>query len=114
MFYQASLTLLVLVSARAVVCDDTLQARADCSSGYSKCSPKGAATTPEPAVGSGLSGLYVDIVNSVKGSPNVARDLGLEVAELIEARAASGSLCCEFDQKDRTTCDGRYRIAIDT
>ena len=94
MFPATPLILLLLSYAHVITSDSVLQARADCNTGYTTCSPNGAATTNEPPVGSALSTMYVDVVNSVSSKGKQARDLEDEFA-VLQTRAAGGSLCCK-------------------
>ena len=87
--------LLFLSCARFIVCHDPLHARAACSSSYTACNPKGAATTNEPPVGTALSSLFVDVVNTLD-SANLAKRDAERARALIESRASEGSLCCEY------------------
>lgn len=63
-----------------------------CNDNFSPCSPKGASDSGAPAVGTSLSTLYVDILDSINKVQNVRRELGQEDREL-KVRA-SGALCC--------------------
>ena len=87
--------LLFLSCAHIALCDDSLHARAACSSSYTACNPKGAATTNEPPVGTGLSSLYVDVVDTLD-SANLAKREAQHARGLIEARASGGNLCCKL------------------
>ncbi|KAL9602640.1 MAG: hypothetical protein Q9179_002471 [Wetmoreana sp. 5 TL-2023] len=87
-----------LVATIAVTASSYLEPRAGCSDNYKKCSPKGAASTSLPTLGTDLSPLYTDLVNSVQGAkkskrgPSEARD---EFSPLLEARDTSSNLCCK-------------------
>ena len=87
--------LLLLSCVHITVCDDRLYARAACSSSYTSCNPKGAATTTEPPVGTGLSSLYVDVVDTIDSAHLAKRDAERARA-VIEARAPGGNLCCNY------------------
>ncbi|MCJ1298708.1 hypothetical protein MMC08_001498 [Hypocenomyce scalaris] len=76
-----------------------LEARQDCGSNYSKCSPSGATTTNIPAVGGALSGLYVDVLDSINGVKFSKRG-AQELAGPLGKRASSATVCCA----DGTTC----------
>ena len=91
MFVGISFTMLLLPFAHVISCDNRLEARTDCNAGYTQCSPNGAMATNEPPVGSGLSTMYVDVVNSVQATGKQKRECRL--VELKE-RASGGSLCC--------------------
>ena len=87
--------LLFLSCAHLIACHDPLYARAACSSSYTACNPKGAATTNEPPVGTALSSLFVDVVNTLD-SANLAKRDAERARALIESRASGGSLCCNY------------------
>ena len=87
--------LLFLSCAHLIVCHDPLHARAACSSSYTACNPEGAATTNEPPVGTALSSLFVDIVDTLD-SANLAKRDAERARALIESRASGGSLCCNY------------------
>ena len=72
-----------------------LGARQDCGSNYSKCSPSGATTTNIPAVGGALSGLYVDVLDSVNGVKFSKRG-AQELAGPLGKRASSATVCCTY------------------
>ncbi|KAI4250916.1 MAG: hypothetical protein L6R42_008571 [Xanthoria sp. 1 TBL-2021] len=79
-----------------------LEPRASCAKNYNKCDPKGADSTEPPAVGSELSALYADLVNSVNGATKLRRDFLQprdELTSFLEPRA-SANLCCA----DGTQC----------
>ena len=94
MLRSTTLALLLLSYARVIACDD-LHARAACSSSYTACSPKGAATTNEPPVGTGVASLFVDVVDTLD-SANLAKREADRFHGLIETRASGGSLCCKY------------------
>ncbi|KAK3170687.1 hypothetical protein OEA41_002769 [Lepraria neglecta] len=73
MFTTAALVFIFLSYAHVVICGSTLGAKTDCTKSYTVCSPKGASTT-EPPVGSALSSIFVDIVNTVDSNKNQKRD----------------------------------------
>ena len=84
--------LLLLCFARTITCDNVLlQPREDCNAGYTMCSPKGAVASDEPSIGSALSPLYVDVVNSVQSTSKQARSFQDDLV----ARSSGGSLCCK-------------------
>ncbi|KAL9067490.1 MAG: hypothetical protein Q9161_006840 [Pseudevernia consocians] len=91
--------LLLLSFAHVIACDDTLQARGACSSSFTVCNPKGAATTNEPPIGTGISSLFVDVVDSLDSANLAKREAGRDDG-VIETRASGGSLCCA----DGTIC----------
>lgn len=98
MLPSTTLALLLLSYARVIACDD-LHARAACSSSYTACSPKGAATTNEPPVGTGVASLFVDVVDTLDSAKLAKREAD-PYHGLIETRASGGSLCCA----DGTLC----------
>ncbi len=91
MSIRLTVSLLLFCSAHTITCDNSLQARADCNTGYTKCSPSGAVETDEPAIGSALSPLYVDVVNSVQSKSKQARSFENDLS----VRSSGGSLCCK-------------------
>ena len=95
MLLPATFVVLLLSSAHITACDDTLHARAACSSSYTACNPKGAATTNEPPIGTGISSLFLDVVNTLD-SANLAKRDAADARGAIEARASGGSLCCKY------------------
>lgn len=68
-----------------------LERRQACASSYTQCSPPGAASTSVPSIGSGLSPMYVDLLNSVSGITIKRRKVSDEVEGML--RRAVG-LCC--------------------
>ncbi|KAL9619763.1 MAG: hypothetical protein Q9204_008270, partial [Flavoplaca sp. TL-2023a] len=79
-----------------------LEPRASCAENYSKCDPRGADATEPPAIGTDLSSLYADLVNSVNDAAKLKRDFIQARDELtspLEPRA-SANLCCA----DGTQC----------
>ena len=95
MLLPTTFLLLLLSYAHVTACDSNLQGRAACSSSYTACNPKGAATTNEPPVGTGLSSLFVDVVDTLDSAHLAKRDAERARA-VIEARASGGSLCCNY------------------
>ena len=63
-----------------------------CNDNFSQCSPKGASDSGAPAVGTSLSTLYVDILDSINKVQKARRELSREDRELMVR--ASGALCC--------------------
>ena len=95
------LLFLLCCGAELVLCHDERHhplhaARAACSSSYTSCNPKGAATTNEPPVGTALSPLYVDVVDTLDSANLAKRDAEERARALIESRASGGSLCCNY------------------
>lgn len=91
--YQV-LVFLLSVFTHTTTCTFDLLPRAGCSPSYTQCAPKGAATSQEPAIGTGLATFYVDVVDSIQNTKKKTRDLGA-VWEVLRIRAPSGSLCCK-------------------
>ena len=85
--------LFLLSFVHIIGCNNALEARANCNSGYTRCSPSGAMATDEPPIGNALSTMYVDVVNSVQTKGKQTRNLESDLVEVLE-RAAGGSLCC--------------------
>lgn len=95
MLPSTTILLLLLSYAHIIACDDTLHPRAACSSSYTVCNPKGAATTNEPPIGTGISSLFVDVVDTLHSAKVAKREAGQDTG-VIETRASAGSLCCEY------------------
>ena len=81
-----SLVLLLLSCAQVITSQK-------CGDNYSKCAPKGAVATNDPRIGTDISSLFVNIVESVNGHTKVARDVA-RPCQGIFPRAPSASLCC--------------------
>lgn len=101
--FPLALALLLFPFMHLIVARDTLNARADCSKSYTICQPKGASTQDEPPVGSALSPLFVDIVNTVDSNHNHKREAREDHA--IGPRVSTGSLCCKKVRHKPTTTD---------
>lgn len=95
MLSPSTFVLLLLSYAHVIACDDSLHPRAACSSSFTVCDPKGAATTNEPPIGTGISSLFVDVVDTID-SANLAKREAVRDHGVIETRASGGSLCCKF------------------
>lgn len=93
MLPASALILLLLSYAHVIACNEKILARADCSSSYTTCNPQGAAATDEPAVGSSLSPMFVDILDSINSPQKQTRSVQQDLAALA-IRATAGSLCC--------------------
>ena len=87
--FVTSLFTIVLVCVNS----HQLVARQNCADNYNKCSPPGATATDTPTIGSGLSSLYVNILDSISGVKLDVRGLK-EVREHVQPRAPSISVCC--------------------
>ncbi|CAF9905149.1 MAG: hypothetical protein HETSPECPRED_004893 [Heterodermia speciosa] len=83
---------LILFSLSALITADS------CNTGFSSCSPDGSSSSGAPAIGSSLSTLYVDILDSINKVQNTRRELGHE--DLVLKLREAGSLCCA----DGTVC----------
>ncbi|KAL8628408.1 hypothetical protein Q9189_005868, partial [Teloschistes chrysophthalmus] len=92
-----SLLSLAFIATILATASGRIEIRAGCSKDYKKCQPKGATSADPPALGTGLSPLYTDLVNSVQGVKKSKRD---EIAALLQSRADSSNLCCA----DGTQC----------
>lgn len=95
MLIPTTFAVLLLSYAHVTACNGNLHPRAACSSSYTACNPKGAATTNEPPVGTGLSSLFIDVVDTLDSANLAKRDAERARGE-IEARASGGSLCCNY------------------
>lgn len=83
----------LLLPSLASTHSSNLVARQDCPNNYSKCSPSGATATNTPGIGSGLSSLYVNILDSIGGVKVKVRDAE-DLPEGLQPRAPSDSVCC--------------------
>ncbi len=92
LIFTFALSIISLVDANPL----DLVARQNCADNYSKCSPSGATATDTPPVGSALSSLYVDILNSISGV-KMKRDME-EIADVLQVRASSNPVCCRLHQ----------------
>ena len=63
-----------------------------CMTGYDICNPAGEHANGVPQMGSGLSPLFVDIVNSVSF---LSKRGVQELATVLDVRDLSGSVCCK-------------------
>ena len=95
MIPSTTFALLLFLYVHIIACDDILHARVACSSSYTACNPKGAATTNEPPIGTGLSSLFIDVVDTLD-SANLAKRESGQKNGLLETRASGGGLCCEY------------------
>ncbi|KAL8775559.1 MAG: hypothetical protein Q9209_000055 [Squamulea sp. 1 TL-2023] len=84
-----------------------LEPRANCADNYSKCDPKGASATEPPAVGTDLSSLYTDLVNSANGANKLRRDIGSSTGQIVSGAysPATGGQANLIDG-DYTLADG--------
>lgn len=89
--FLTALLLMTVASAQSI----SLVARQDCPNNLSKCSPSGATATITPSIGSDLSSLYVNIVNSIGGVKIKVRDTE-DHLEVFQRRAPSNSVCCKL------------------
>ena len=87
--------LLLLSYAQVIACDDSLHARSACSSTFTACNPKGAATTNEPPIGTGIAPLFVDVVDTIDSANLAKREAGRDRG-LVETRASGGGVCCTY------------------
>jgi len=71
-----------------------LHLRENCHDGYTQCSPQGASATDAPAIGSSLSGLYVDLLDSINKVQKYKRDDKHHFN--VEIRASGGAVCCKL------------------
>ncbi|KAA6410196.1 MAG: hypothetical protein FRX48_05617 [Lasallia pustulata] len=93
------LALVACIASTANADPAQLEARQNCGSNYSKCSPSGATSTNIPAVGGDLSGLYVDVLDSINGVKFSKRG-ALDLASPLGIRSSSATVCCAAG----TTC----------
>lgn len=69
----------------------------ECENNFSLCSPTGATSIDTPAVGTGLSSLYLDLVDAIQGVQNRKRAVELDhgiVDHQLQPRASKIGLCC--------------------
>lgn len=69
----------------------------ECENNFSLCSPTGASSVNTPAVGSELSSLYLDLVDSIQGVQNYKRAVDLDdqiVDHKLQPRGSKIGLCC--------------------
>ena len=89
---------LVLASLAVATGSNRLDPRnEECESSFSLCSPTGASSVSTPAVGTGLSSLYLDLVDSIQGVQNYKRTVDLDhqiVDHKLQPRASEIGLCC--------------------
>lgn len=71
-----------------------LHLRDNCNSGFTQCSPQGASATDAPAIGSSLSGFYVDLLDSINKVQKMKRDDDHRFN--VETRASGGAVCCKL------------------
>lgn len=76
-----------------------LHVRDDCSNGYTQCSPQGASATNAPAIDSSISGLYVDLLESINEVQNVKRHNDHHFN--MERRDSAGAICCKLERWNR-------------
>lgn len=70
----------------------------ECENNFSLCSPTGASSVNTPAVGSELSSLYLDLVDSIQGVQNYKRAVDLDdqiVDHKLQPRGSKIGLCCK-------------------
>ncbi|KAL8734342.1 MAG: hypothetical protein Q9166_001540 [cf. Caloplaca sp. 2 TL-2023] len=115
-------TFLCAVSFATIATTVKLEPRANCGDNFSKCEPKGASSTEAPAVGADLSPLYVDLLNSIKGTTNSKRDYneannndnyttnyflpGGSTGQIVSGSYSSSSGQANLIQGDYTLADG--------
>ena len=93
----AFLVVTTLSFIATIVHGDTFQLgeRQDCGSSYSKCSPSGAAATSIPDVGSALSSIYLDLLDSISGV-KITKRMAQQTADILGARSPSANVCCKL------------------
>ena len=92
---STALVSLFLSYAHLIACHDPLHPRVACSSSYTACNPKGAATTNEPPIGTAIAPLFLDVVDTLDSANLAKRQLGRDHG-VIETRASGGSVCCMY------------------
>lgn len=71
-----------------------LKSRDDCDKDFVKCSPKGASSSNAPAIGSALSPLYVDLLDSINEGQKVKRSAQSDL-QMLDVRASTSYACCK-------------------
>ena len=71
-----------------------LYAREDCQGDYTKCSPKGITASDAPDVGTGLSGLFLDLLGSISKVQKQRREQSEPLR--IKKRTLDGRICCKL------------------
>jgi len=71
-----------------------LHLRDNCNAGYTQCSPQGASATDAPAIGSSISGLYVDLLDSINKVQKAKRNDNRHPN--VEIRVSGGAVCCKL------------------
>lgn len=69
----------------------------ECENNFSLCSPTGASSLDTPAVGSELSSLYLDLVDSIQGIRKHKRAVDLDnqiLGHKLQPRGSKIGLCC--------------------
>ena len=84
----------LLPFAHVSLCDNNLKARDVCNNDYTLCDPKGASTSDEPPIGSALSPLFLDVVNTVDNNKDTKRSIAPDTNKF-RPRLLGGGLCCK-------------------
>jgi hypothetical protein len=85
-------SLYTLVTLLAPSQASELVERQNCAASYTACNPAGASTTSVPSVGTGLSQIYVDLLDSITGITAKKRDV-ITPPDSLQPRSSPG-LCC--------------------
>ena len=89
-----------------------LEKRQDCAASYTQCTPAGASSMSVPGIGSGLSSMYVDLLDSINGISARKRDVVEDIDRLFAARS-SPDLCCTYADFVRSSTCANRRIGED-
>lgn len=75
----------------------------ECENNFSLCSPAGASSVNTPAVGSELSSLYLDLVDSIQGVQKRAVDPDDQIVDYkLQPRGSKTGLCCRVSSTYHT------------
>lgn len=77
----------------------------ECEDNFSLCSPTGASSVNTPAVGSELSSLYLDLVDSIQGVHNYKRAADFDGDHKLQPRGSKIGLCCRVASTYHTCFD---------
>lgn len=95
MFSRSCFILVALSFCLVANADSEIQARERCSNDFTSCRPKGASAVNAPGIGSSLSTLLVDLLDSINKVQNIKRETDLNFIAK-DTRAMTGSICCRL------------------
>ena len=85
-----------------------LEKRQDCAASYTQCTPSGASSTSVPDISSGLSSLYVDLLDSINGITARKREAVEDIDRLLAPRSSSGLCCMHAGLMGSSACANGY------